>query len=664
MDIVEYDGYKWFRTWGSSNVNAKGDPIYDTYWIREDYVIGKYTHTSSAVRTFLSFASTNSGILWMVEVPSGVHLILSTLELIEILDMMTRERHERIKNGTYIDRKEYKKMLRAKRKLLASGNIDVETFKKMYPTYENYDIFYSLDEHKDNVNINGPPISSDGAETDASTQGKGVVPPGSPPNGDGYGLGRDGPPGLGESPPSGAPPGKGRAPNGRDGPPNLGESPPGGAPPGKGRAPNGRDGPPNDDDSPPTGGAPPGAPSGRDGPPGKGGSAATIGESPPGSVKNAMPNAQLARDGTGDIKQIDKSLYKVTAGIYDSEDRVLETKEVQELASSTNSANAKKADKKGKNQIVLTEQELNSITDIYHWTDADFIANTDITSKGVIKKPNKNNKIYLVSNKTKKQYSLSELGVIYSVNTGLITSEKGLFRYLLNNDGVTYEHIDVDPSFTIISAKQDIFGNIFIGVKGGSTTEITKTTSDGKIISIWNRNALLTLGDNKRLYYMSMEGSYNLKDGKITDIKVMANNAKLVSVDPKKITTPIKFVDGYEKYGFIYLDNKYLCLSEGKLFFNLETKQTVSVLKEKAWQLSQKEIAVQKEQTIYKLDLSSYLTALSENSLSLSLPRASVIADNVKNVEVNDHGLIIKLINGQQKQVDMDEFIISCHLNK
>ena len=101
VDIVEYQNSRWFKTWGTSNLDSHGNPSYDAYWIKEDYIIGVYTNTSLVVRSFLGFASTNTGIIWMVEVPSGVQLILSTLELIEIIDMMGRVKHDQIKNGIH-----------------------------------------------------------------------------------------------------------------------------------------------------------------------------------------------------------------------------------------------------------------------------------------------------------------------------------------------------------------------------------------------------------------------------------------------------------------------------------------------------------------------------------------------------------------------------------
>ena len=636
VDIVEYDGYRWFKTWGTSNLDARGDPVYDAYWIREDYVIGRYTHTSSTVRSFLSFASTNSGILWMVEVPSGVHLILSTLELVEILDMMTKERHERIKNGTYIDRREYKRMLRAKRKMLASGNIDIETFRKMYPNYDNFEIVYSENENnKHNVNINGPP-DSDGYADDKHTL---------------YGTGATSK--VGDSPP------KGRAPDGREGltgdqgesPPNKAgppadESPPNTGPPYKSRGDTG-DGK-GADESPPNTGPPykSRGDTGDESPPNKNGPPNNKGDSPPNkSVQSAeLDTGPNGRASKGEAK-IDKALYAVsTGGLYDGEDKAQEQQELHNLQSlaSQHNTKANKA-RLAENEVVLSEKDLQSMIDIYPWTTADFIANTDITHKGVISKPDKKNKIYLVSKKTKRQFSLASLGKILSVNTGLITTESGIYKYILSTSGVKFEKLQVDPKFTIISAKQDLFGNVFIGITGGDNQEVTYKTSDGKLVSIWNRNALLTIGDNHKLYYISMEKSYDLDKGVITDLKVMNKDGKLVSASSDKIKQTIKFVDGFEKYGFIYLTPSVLCLKEGKMFFELSTKKTTT-LTDNQW-LTQDNFIVEhntESKKLIKISLDEFLKGTPVDDQS-----GTIVTDNVKKVKKT--GPILEIDAGSGK---------------
>jgi len=626
VDIVEYDGYRWFKTWGTSNVDVRGDPVYDTYWIREDYVIGRYTHTSSTVRSFLSFASTNTGILWMVEVPSGVHLILSTLELVEILDMMTKERHERIKNGTYIDRREYKKMLRAKRKMLASGNIDVEAFKKMYPNYNNFEIVYSETENnKQNININGPP-NSDGYADDEHTL---------------YGTGATSK--VGESPP------QKWAVNGRDGPPgDEGESPPNRSGPPSGESPPNRTGPPSKE-SPPATESPPNEvePKAR---------ADTMGQSPPGEAKVLSAEHNRKAEATMIKPKIDKSVYAVsTGGLYDKEDRETEEKDLHDLQSLADKQNEKKqATKLNENQIVLSHDEIQSMTDIYHWTNADFIANTNITNKGVVSEPSPSNKIYLVSKKTKRQYDLSSLGTIYSVNTGLITTDTGIYKYILSASGVKFEEIRVNPNFTIMSAKQDIFGNVFVGVKGGGNTEITYKTSDGKLVSIWNRNALLTIGDNNKLYYISMENSFDLKKGKITDLKVMNKEGKLVSVNTDKITETIKFVDGFDKYGFMYLSPSVLCLDKGRMFFVLATAETFTLPKN-AWLSADNQIVEHDESSgkIVKYPLREFLKLANEGTSVDDDSGGEVVANDVKKVSATEKSLDVETADGKKLSIDL-----------
>lgn len=582
VDIVDYDGYKWFKTWGTSNLDARGDPVYDSYWIREDYVIGRYTHTSGAIRSFLSFASTNSGILWMVEVPSGIHLILSTLELVEILDMMTKERHERIKNGTYIDRKEYKKMLRAKRKMLASGNIDLEAFKKMYPAYDNFEIVLSETENnKQNININGPPESNSFEDNKQNLYGTEDTLK------------------VGESPP------KEMSANKRSN--SLGD---------EGESPPNSVGPPSE-------------------------------ESPPsdGNIDQAYSQNNANK---GEAK-IAKSLYSVsTGGLYDEEDKVLEAKELSELQSSTNLKNKKaKKLKLAENEVVLSEKELSEMIDIYTWTNADFIADTNITHKGVISSPDKKNKIYLISKKTKRQFSLQKLGKILSVNTGLITTDSGIYKYILSSNGVKFEKLKINPKFTIISAKQDLFGNVFIGVTGGENTEITYSTSDGKIVSIWNRNALLTIGDNHKLYYVSMEKSYDLNKGEITDLKVMNKDGKLVSANSENIKGIIKFVDGFDKYGFLFLTPKVLCLKQGKMLYVLENNKTIN-LTENQWITNSAQVVEHNEKReLIKFNLNDFIERKKLN------PQGEIVETEVLSIIENNNQLEITLKNGNKTNITL-----------
>lgn len=643
VEIVEYDGYRWFKTWGTSNLDARGDPVYDTYWIREDYIIGRYTHTSSAVRSFLSFASTNSGILWMVEVPSGVHLVLSTLELVEILDMMTKERHERIKSGTYIDRKEYKKMLRAKRKMLASGNIDVEAFKKMYPSYNNYEIVYSETENnKQNVNINGPPTLNGIADDYATLYGTGANQK------------------VGESPPKGRAPDrqdssigdKGESPPNRGNPPN-GASPPNGAGPPSKESPPNNVGPPNKE-SPPNNVGPPDkeSPPNKNGPPKNKGD---TGNSPSARSADSAENRGNA-EATRLSPKIDKSVYAVsTGGLYDKEDRAQEDKSLHALQSSAEKHNqTEKTSVLTENEVVLTHEELLSMKDIYSCATADFIADTNLTNKGVVSKPNKKNRIYLVSKKTKRQYRLDSLGLIYSVNSGLITTDSGIYKFILSASGLRFEKIQVDPSLTIISAKQDIFGNVFVGVTGGDQKEVTYKTSDGKLVSIWNRNALLTIGNDFKLYYISMEKSYNLDKGVITDLKVMSKDGKLVSVNKSKLTKTITFIDGFDKYGFMYLSPTVLVLDKGRMLFVLASATTIK-LTESQWLTVDNQIVeyLQDRSTIKKFTIDEFLARSRDGTRVDDDSGGTVLAENVKNVSVKNGSLEVDVGKGKKQKIEL-----------
>ena len=560
----------------------------------------------------------------MVEVPSGVHLILSTLELVEILDMMTKERHERIKNGTYIDRREYKKMLRAKRKMLASGNIDLEAFKKMFPNYNNFEIVYSeVENNKQNININGPPNSDGYADDEHMLYGTGATSKvGKSPPQKWAVNGRDGPPGdEGESPPSGSGPPSEESPPNRTGPPNK-ESPPGKAPPPQDVEPKAR---------------------------------ADTMENSSGEAKVLSAESKHKAEATMIKPNIDKSVYEATTGgLYDIEDRDTEVKELHDLQSLADKENIKKQAKLNENQVILTHDEIQSMTDIYHWTNADFIANTNLTNKGVVSSPSPNNKIYLVSKKTKRQYDLSSLGTIYSVNTGLITTDTGLYKYILSPSGVKFEEIRINPNLTVISAKQDVFGNVFIGVKGGSNAEVTYKTSDGKLVSVWNRNALLTIADNNKLYYISMDESFDLKKGKITDLKVMNKDGKLVSVNTDKITETIKFVDGFEKYGFMYLSPSVLCLDKGRMFFVLATAETFTLPKN-AWLTKDNQIAVHKTKSkkLVSYTLRDYLK-LANDKVDVDNDAGGVeIAGDVAKLTVTEQAIVVVDGNGNKLSIDL-----------
>ncbi len=584
VEKLEYQNNTWFKTWGTSSIDELGNPKVDSYWIKSDYVIGVYTNTSSVIRGFLGFASTNTGIIWMVEVPSGVQLILSTLELIEIIDMMSRLKHDQIKTGTYMDKDEYKKILRQHRKLVATGNVDIDAYRRFGPTYENYAVKYSdRNKLKNSISINGPPDSLDISDTGGMSYGnKGAPYSGEPPWNN-----KDGPP------------------NGKDGPPYSNRD----------GTQSGRDGPPNEKDGPPN-----------------------VHGSPP------------ARS------QIEKQLLagrpKWVVNEKESEDEIRNLEKLKSALLKISAKYSKRFDiKLGINEIILTEREVSSLEDMYAWIDFCFVSKARISKKGFIVEPSSYNEIFIIDNKTKKQYATTALGTIYSVQCGLIVSEKGLYKVIFRPEGVIYERIDINPEYKVVSAKQDIFGNIRIGVVNGPQEEEVSYTSDGKRVSISVSNALLALGDDKRLYFVTMDNSFDLSKGKITDLKVISRDGSLVAVKPKLFSKVIFFEDGYSKYGYSWYNGTYLCLDNGYKYFNIATKETYT-LPENIWQLSDEELAVKSNDgNLYKIRVPDYLDAMARGSTVDSIQNKLLLFENVMNVSIKGDNLEFPATNSDKRFV-------------
>ena len=728
VDVVEYQNALWFRTWGTSNIDGNGNPQYDSYWIKEDYVVGKYTNTSSVVRSFLGFASTNTGIIWMVEVPSGIQLILSTLELIEIIDMMSRLKHDQIARGTYVDRSVYRRMMRERRKLIASGTIDVNTYKRFYAPYENYDIKnQDRDVLKTSININGPPRDDGDWNAYGQTLGRGQPyrdgpygrngPPwnnkdGTPSgkNGPPYATyktnGREGPPpkwddsGGRNGPPwtdsggRGAPPwsdsggGSGRngppwnnkdgPPNGRNGPPPWNDSGGRNGPPWNdsgGGGGSGRNGPPwNNKDGPPNGrnGPPPWNDSGgRNGPPwnDSGGGGGNGRNGPP--VYDSGGNYSTQNTATRSLTQYEKSLRALkprgdAGNEREFEDRNTRFRKVIDGVKSKVIKNAKKGSAyiRGKNEIALSFAEINELGFMYEWTNFYILSDVRMTNDGDFLTPSKRNSIYLIDKKTKKQYSLNTLGVVKSVSCGLIHTESGIYKVLIKPDGVTYEKIEINPDYNVVCAMQDIFGNIYIGITNGPSEEEVKTTSDGKRVSLWNRNALLALGDNKRLYFITMDGSFDLDRGKITDLKVLSEDGSLVAVKPTKLSKTVHFVDSYDKYKFIYYNGSYLCLDSGYKFFNVNTKETFELPKN-AWQLSENEVAITlSDGNLYKMKALDLINAIAQGADINLIQHKVLLFENVNETTLKGNNLEFTATNSEKRFVIPlnEEYLARAHL--
>lgn len=596
VDVVEYQNSRWFKTWGTSNLDSHGNPSYDAYWIKEDYIIGVYTNTSLVVRSFLGFASTNTGIIWMVEVPSGVQLILSTLELIEIIDMMGRVKHDQIKNGTYINRSAYRQMLRERRKLLATGNIDVDTYRRFYPPYQNHEIKNNdRDRLKTSITANGPPVIQDASGAYAQSLGRGQ------PNDLTYG---------------------------RNGPPWSDSG--GGGP--------ARNGPPWSDSG---GGGP-----ARNGP-GK-------------AYKQSFDKLDSER-----TKHLLNSRPKQVINESESEDEItLFAKIVRSIKTKLAKTVNRFAVKLGINEVMLTSSEINELEDMYNWVGFCFVSKARISRKGHVVEPSRKNRIFLIDKRTMKQYSLEPLGTVYSVSCGLITSEKGLFKAIIRPEGVVFERIEIDSKYTVVKTMQDTFGNVYIGITNGPDEEEVRFTSDGKRVSLWNRNALLALGNDNRLYFVTMDDSFNIDKGKITDLKVINKEGSLVAVMPTENTKLVRFKDSYDRYGFVYYDGNFLCLDNGYKYFNLTTKETYS-LPINCWQLSEDQLAIAlNDGNLYKVKVQDVLNVFASGEGVNSIQDKQLLLKGVLRAQIKGESLEFTSTDGVSRFVAplTAEFLARAHI--
>lgn len=93
VDIrIDDNGDLWIKTWGTSNKDAYGAPIYDSFWTREDLVVGKYVETSPFLSACLGFLGSNTGIVFLVIVPLGILLIVLAIQFIDAYDRYSMEK--------------------------------------------------------------------------------------------------------------------------------------------------------------------------------------------------------------------------------------------------------------------------------------------------------------------------------------------------------------------------------------------------------------------------------------------------------------------------------------------------------------------------------------------------------------------------------------------
>lgn len=85
---VDKYGHRWFRTYGTSNINTEtGKPILDP-WVRGDYVIGIYNQTW--VASVIKFITSTAGIITIVVVPSALVALMLLFSMIDTVDKMMK----------------------------------------------------------------------------------------------------------------------------------------------------------------------------------------------------------------------------------------------------------------------------------------------------------------------------------------------------------------------------------------------------------------------------------------------------------------------------------------------------------------------------------------------------------------------------------------------
>lgn len=86
---VDTRGNLWVKTYGTSNINAAGEPSYDG-WTKGDRIVGVYEESIFA--GVIQFISSTTGIIAIVIVPSCIVLFILLMRIIDILDKMSQEK--------------------------------------------------------------------------------------------------------------------------------------------------------------------------------------------------------------------------------------------------------------------------------------------------------------------------------------------------------------------------------------------------------------------------------------------------------------------------------------------------------------------------------------------------------------------------------------------
>lgn len=88
--IEKESGRFWYKTWGTNNIDNEGNPVYDTYWINQGFVIGKYAKSYGILSSIITFSGSYSGIICFITLPCGVILIMLIIQLLDEIDKQIR----------------------------------------------------------------------------------------------------------------------------------------------------------------------------------------------------------------------------------------------------------------------------------------------------------------------------------------------------------------------------------------------------------------------------------------------------------------------------------------------------------------------------------------------------------------------------------------------
>lgn len=138
IKIESETGRLWFKTKGTSNDYS------DQYWINQGYVIGEYAKSLGFLSKFISFAGSIQGIIWLVEVPCGIVLILLVTTFINQLDEMLKSKNKKKYKLT-------KALLKNKEKVLLE--LRKYAIRKIANFNKNWDCMYYYTQEADSYSL-------------------------------------------------------------------------------------------------------------------------------------------------------------------------------------------------------------------------------------------------------------------------------------------------------------------------------------------------------------------------------------------------------------------------------------------------------------------------------------------------------------------------------